>query len=132
AETPEVVQLRAADAAATLDLDRLDDGPVERERTLDAHAEAHLADGEGFLDATGVLGDDDACEHLDTRTRALDDADVHLHGVAGAEVRKVVAERALVKILDQLVSHDSPRQCHRAPRSVSSSKWRATPLWQEP
>src|SRR3954467_4369352 len=97
AQLAEVVQLGAADVTAGHDLDLLDDRGVHREGALDADAEADLADGEGLADAAALTADDDALEDLDARAVALDHADVDLHGVPGAEVGDVVAQRVGVE-----------------------------------
>ena len=104
AKTAQVVQLRATHVTATLDLDLLDDRAVQREGTLDADAEAHLAHGEGLLHAARVAGDDDACEHLDARARAFGDVHVHLDGVTGREDGDVAAEGCRVDGVEDL--HD--------------------------
>src|SRR3954454_23020056 len=93
AQLTEVVQLRPADVAAGDDLDLLDDRGVHREGALDADAEAHLAHGEGLARAAALAADHDALEDLDPGAVALDDADVHLDGVAGTELGDVVAQR---------------------------------------
>src|SRR5829696_1836519 len=108
AEVTEVVQLRPADVAAGEDLDLLDDRGVHREGALDTDAEAHLADGEGLADAAALTADDDALEDLDARAVALDHAHVHLHGVPGAEVGDVAAQRVGVECV-QGVHVGSPR-----------------------
>src|SRR3954469_6687307 len=72
AQLAEVVQLRPADVAAGDDLDLLDDRGVHREGPLDAHAEAHLAHGEGLADAAALAADHHALEDLDARAVALD------------------------------------------------------------
>src|SRR6478609_6400749 len=92
AQTTQVVELRAAHVTTADDLDVVDDRRVQREGALDADAERDLADGEGLADAAAVATDDDALEDLDTRARALDDLDVDLEGVAGAEVGNVRAQ----------------------------------------
>ena len=43
-----------------------------------------------------------ALEDLDARARALDDLDVNVHGVTGAEVRDVVAQGGLVDLVETL------------------------------
>jgi hypothetical protein len=53
----QVVELRAPDSPRVTDLDLVDDRRVHREGPLDAHAEAHLADGEGLTGA-GTLTTD--------------------------------------------------------------------------
>src|SRR5262249_3154931 len=60
-------------------------------RALDPHAVADLADREGLAYARTLAPDDHTLEHLHALLVALDDADVHLQGVARGEVRNVVA-----------------------------------------
>jgi hypothetical protein len=108
AQLAEVVQLGPADVTAGQHLDLLDDGGVHREGALDADAEADLADGEGLADAATLAPDDDTLEDLHTRAAALDDPHVHLHGVAGAEVGDVVAQRRSVEGV-QGVHRSSPQ-----------------------
>src|ERR1700750_370816 len=92
AEVAQVVELGAAHVAAGHELDVVDDRRVHREGALDADLEADFADREGLADALARTADDDALEHLDASACALDDVDVDLHVVAGAEVRDVAAE----------------------------------------
>src|SRR5665647_1085104 len=82
------------------DLDLLDDRAVQREGALDTDAEADLANGVGLADAATVATDADALEHLDTRARALNDLDVNLDVVTGAERRDVVAQACLVDVVE--------------------------------
>ena len=82
------------------DSDLVDDRGVHREGPLDPDTERHLADREGLADTRAVAADDDALEDLDTGAVAFDDLDVHLDGVAGAEVRDVVAQRGLVDVVE--------------------------------
>src|SRR3954447_3510070 len=89
AQVAQVVQLGPADVTAGDDLDLLEDRRVEREGPLDTHAEGDLADGERTADAGAVDTDHDTLEDLDAGPRALDDLDVHLDGVTGAELGKV-------------------------------------------
>src|SRR5690606_4482592 len=86
AQAAQVVQLGATDVTAAEDLDLLDHGRVQREGALHADAEADLADREGAADARALHLDADTLEHLHTGAVALNDVDVHLEGVAGAEV----------------------------------------------
>src|SRR5690606_870344 len=92
AKVAQVVELGAADVTARHDLDVVDDGRVHREGTLHADLEAHLANRERLAHTLALAADDDALEDLDTRAVALDDVDVHLDGVTGAELRDVGAE----------------------------------------
>src|SRR4029079_13193580 len=83
----QVVQLRAADAAAANHLDTIDRGGVEREDALDTDAARYLPHGEGLADAAALAADDDTLEHLDALLVPLDHLHVHAHGVPGAEIR---------------------------------------------
>ena len=62
----------------------------EREDTLHALAEAHLANREAGLLAVGLL-DDDSLEDLDALFVAFLDLDVNLESVTHREVRQVGA-----------------------------------------
>src|SRR3954454_21855962 len=108
AQLAEVVQLGPADVTPSQHLDLLDDRGVHREGALHADAEADLAHGEGLADAAALATQDDALEDLDAGAVALDDPHVHLHGVPGAEVGDVVAERRGVEGV-QGVHRSSPQ-----------------------
>src|SRR3954447_26409120 len=136
AEVAQVVELRAAYVATGHDLDLLEDRGVDREGALDADAEGDLADREGPADARALDSDHDALEHLDAGAVALDDLDVDLDGVAGAEGGDVVAQRGGGQRVDD-VGHDSPRECHRSAADDGGSVWCPSldglalrPLWQ--
>src|SRR5206468_9204982 len=88
--------------------DLLDDRGVHREGPLDTHAEADLAHGEGLPGSAALAADHDALEDLDAGAVALDDADVHLDGVAGTELGDVVAQRVGVECV-QGVHRGNPR-----------------------
>ena len=51
---------------------------------------------EGLADPAALAANDDTLEDLDAFLGALDDLDVHVDGVAGAEGRDVVAQRRLI------------------------------------
>src|SRR5690348_14249662 len=102
AQRAQVVQLRAADVAAGHDLDPVNDRGVHGERTLHAHAEADLADGERLADPPAGPPDHDPLEHLDPGTVALDDPHVHLHGVTGAECGDVGTQRCGVEVVQRV------------------------------
>src|SRR3954471_17318844 len=134
AQVAQVVQLGPADVAAGHDLDLLEDRRVEREGALDTDAEGDLADREGAPDAGALDPDHDALEDLDPRARALGDLDVDLDGVAGAELREVVALGGVAQVgdgTDVLDGHVSPHGCHRSAavgkvnQSVAQSWWPA-------
>ena len=62
------------------------------------------------------IADADALEDLDTGAVALDDLDVDLEGVAGAEIGNVVADaRGGERVDDVGHAWSLPRQCHRSP-----------------
>src|SRR5688572_27070381 len=88
----QVVELGAAHVATDDALDLGDGGGMERERALDTHAVAHLADLEGLAHARAGPADDDALEDLDALLLALHDAHVHLERVAGRELGDVAAQ----------------------------------------
>src|SRR5690606_17982715 len=90
-ELAEVVELRATDAPAAHDVDRRPDRRVEREHPLDADTRGDLADGERLADPATAPGDHDALEGLQAGLVALAHAHHHLDGVAGVELRDVVA-----------------------------------------
>ena len=93
----QVVQLRPVDVPDRLDLDLLDLRRVERKRSLDAHAERLLAHGERLAHAGALALDDDALEDLDAPARALDDLEMHAHGVACLEPGQVGPQLALLE-----------------------------------
>mgnify|MGYP003381052735 CR=1 FL=1 len=86
------------------------------EGALDTDAEGHLAHGEGLTDAAAVATDDDALEHLDARARALDDLDVDVDGVTGAEGRDVALEGDGVELVETL--HDVGSLSHGLPQAI--------------
>src|SRR6185437_8835824 len=94
-------RLGTEDPATGHGLDLLDRGAVHREGALDAHAVAHLADGERLPQAAALAADHNTLEHLDPGAVAFLDPDVHLDGVTGAELRDVVADLGLLKLGDR-------------------------------
>src|SRR5262249_23241329 len=90
---PQVVQLGPADVALGDDLELADHRRVHREGPFDPDpVERDLADGERLAEPSALAPDHDALEHLDALAIALDDAHVHLDGVARPELRQVVAQ----------------------------------------
>ncbi len=81
----QVVQLGTTDLAVTHDLDLLDLGGVHGEGTLNANAEADLADGEGLAAGVAVTTNNVALENLDALAVTLGNAIVHLDRVADVE-----------------------------------------------
>jgi hypothetical protein len=85
-----VVKLGSADVALSSDLEL---GYVRRmqwERALDADTTANLAEGDCLGDPTVLNGDADAFEELNSLFTGFANLNVSLHGVAGADLGKVV------------------------------------------
>src|SRR5664279_261202 len=97
AQIAQVVQLGPANVAAGDQLDAVQVRRVNGKGALHADAETDLANGEGLADTATLPADHMTGEDLDTRTRALDDLDVHLHRVAGTEVRDIGPQRGGVQ-----------------------------------
>src|SRR6476646_7014236 len=96
-----VVELRAVDVADRGDLDLLDLRRVERERPLDADAERLLAHRERLARAGSLPLEHDPLEDLHPPASALDDLEVHAHGVARLEARHV-AQLSALEVLDDV------------------------------
>ena len=92
----QIVELCATDAAVTDDVDVVDLGAVHGEGTLDANAEADLADGEGLAVHSAVTTDDVTLEDLNTLALAFLDAVVNLHVVTNEELRQIGAHLLLL------------------------------------
>jgi hypothetical protein len=105
AETAEVEELGAANLVGAELLDLVDNLGVIGEDTLDALAEAHLADGKSSLRAL-LASDDHAFEGLETLFIAFFDLDLHADKVAGGEVGKVGALKLVSEFLhDRMNGH---------------------------
>jgi hypothetical protein len=65
---------------------------VYGEDTLYADSPAHLAHGDGFLDAGAPAGDDDALEDLDSLLVAFDDSDMDPDRIPRLENGKIIAK----------------------------------------
>ena len=74
---------------------------MQGEHLLHAHAVGNTTHGEGLLDATVLLGDDGALEHLDTLTVAFLNADVHTDGVAHVGHGSLFLQILVAKLLQQ-------------------------------
>ena len=94
---------------------------MQREGALDADAEAHLADGEGLAHTGAVAADDDTLEDLDAGAVTLDDLDVHLDGVTGAERGDVGLQALGVELVELL--HDC---CFLVAPQVATISWFGT------
>src|SRR5690606_17746050 len=85
----QVIELGAANLAATDDLDGLDQRRIDREHTLHAFAVGDLADGEVLVEAGAGAGNDDALIGLDAGARSFGDAHLDADGVARLEFGKL-------------------------------------------
>src|SRR5690606_34833872 len=85
AELAEVVQLRAPDGAATLDLHLGDVRAVQRKHALHAFAMGNLAHRERGIEAAVAPCDDDTLVGLQTLAVAFLHPDLDDDGVAGSE-----------------------------------------------
>lgn len=110
AQIAQVVQLRTADAAAAGDLDGLEVRGVNREGTLYADTEGNLAHGEGLADTGALAADADALEELCTLVVTLNNLDVDVEGIAGAEGRDVVAQLCCIDLVDNVGHTNIPFQ----------------------
>src|SRR5437879_1906022 len=88
----QVIELGAAHVALALHLDRGDQRRVGLERALDAFTRRYLAHDERGIQSAVALGDHHAFERLQPLPLALDDVDVHHHGVARGEIRHLAAQ----------------------------------------
>src|SRR6266480_1083662 len=117
----QVIELGAAHIALALHLDRGDQRRVGLERALDAFTRRYLAHDERGIQSAVALGDHHAFERLHALSLALDDVDIHHHGVARGEIRHVAGEPLdlfLLECLNQI--HVSPCTLSGTPRAASS------------
>src|SRR6266851_8126962 len=91
AASTQVIELGAAHLAAAHDLDRVDHRRIERKDPLHPLAVGNLAHREVLVEARPGAADADALIGLDAGALALDHLDVDEEGVAGLEVRNVLA-----------------------------------------
>src|ERR671930_1564645 len=63
---------------------------------------------EGLACAGALSLEDDALEDLDTAALALDDAEVHAHGVPRLELREAVAQLSALECLDDVGHGEVP------------------------
>jgi hypothetical protein len=99
----QVVELRSANVALPLDIDRLNDRGVQREDPLNADTEADLADGERCARTRSTA----ACDHntfecLNAFASGLDDSYIDHDSVSWTEVRDVVAQLRILDLLDRI------------------------------
>src|SRR5262249_58029731 len=95
----QVIQLGAANLAATHDLDRVDHRRMERKHALDALAVRDLAHREVLVEAGAGAADAHALIGLHARALAFDHLDVDDHGIARGELRDGLAGGKLRHLL---------------------------------
>ena len=78
----QVVQLGTANLTVADNLELGNVRGVYREGLLDAYAVRDAANGNRLVNASVLLGNDDALEHLNTLAVALLDLSVYLYGIA--------------------------------------------------
>ena len=101
---------------------------MDREGALHTDAEGDLADGEGLRNAAALTGDHNALEDLGTGAAALDDLDVHLEGVTGAEVGHIVAQRSGIDLVDQVGHYSLHARATGHGRLVGGAATRLGPI----
>jgi len=89
----QVVQLGAADLAATTNNDINDVGRMIKEGSLDAFVGHDAANGELLVHAATATGNDDSVEDLHALLLSFDNAAVYVHGVADVELGQFRFER---------------------------------------
>ncbi len=106
AQTTEVEELGAANLVGAELLDLVHHLRVQREDTLHALTEAHLADGEGSLRAM-LLGNHNALKGLQTLLLPFLDLYLHAYRVAGDKIGKIRTLELLGQLLhDGMDRHD--------------------------
>src|SRR5207244_1606792 len=95
----QVVELGAANRAARGHLELRDRRRMNGEGPLHADPERDLADREGFAKSSALAPDHDTLEHLHALAGSLDDTNVNLDGVTGAELRHI---RTKERLLDEV------------------------------
>jgi hypothetical protein len=86
AALPQVIQFGPADFAAADRLDIHDIGRMKGKRSFDAFIVDNTADGEHFVHAAPLAGDDHTAEDLNAGFAAFFDAAVYIHGVPDFKV----------------------------------------------
>src|SRR5580700_4528773 len=108
-QVAQVIELRAAHAAAPLDGDVADGRAVGLEHALHTLAVRDLAHGEGGVQPAIAPGDHHTLVGLHALAVAFDHLHLHHHGVAGPELRHLARHALLVDFLDYLAHVRSPR-----------------------
>ena len=90
-ELAQIVELGTTHLTVLVNLDGIDVRRLDGEDTLHTNGSRHLAYGETLLVAMTVDFDNYTAEELDTLFVTLDDFVSNCHGVAGTELRKLLA-----------------------------------------
>ena len=102
AQVTQVVQLRATNLTARQNIDLVNVWGVHWEGTLHTNTEGNLTDGEGLADAGVLTLDHNTTENLHTGLGALDDLDVNVEGVTGAELWNIVAQLCCIDLVENM------------------------------
>src|SRR4051794_38327073 len=113
AQLAQVIQLGATHLAAAHHLDRVDHRRHHGEHTLDAFAVGNLADGEALVEASAGAADADAFIGLHAAAVAFDHLDVDDQGIAGPELRDLLAGGQFVELLFFELLNEVHRNLHR-------------------
>src|SRR5579863_2014593 len=100
-QTPQIVQLGAADPAGPHNIDMIDHGSVQRKDALDTLAEADFAHGDRRTHPSVILRDNGSLERLQALLVAFFDLDVDTNGVAWAKLGVVHGSLVLGQDLGQ-------------------------------
>ena len=87
----QIVQLRAADFTVTNQVNMVNTGGIDRERTFHADPVRHPANSKGFADAAVTLGNHSAFESLQTFTVSFNNFHPDTYSIADVESRKIAA-----------------------------------------
>jgi hypothetical protein len=105
-ETPEVVELSPAYATGANQIDVVNHWCMHRENTLDACAEAYLANSDSFAEADVLTGDNCPLESLQTLFVTFPDTDVHPNCVARTKLRMCLSTNVLAyELADKSILH---------------------------
>ena len=91
----QVIQLGTANLTVADNLELGNVRGMYREGLLDAYAVRDAANGNRLVNASVLLGNDDALEHLNTLAVALLDLSEYLYGIAALQSRQIALELLL-------------------------------------
>lgn len=98
----EVIELRSSDFTFAHNFDLRNARAVDRENSFDTNAIGNAANGEGFIDAAVLFGNDCAFEHLNTFSRTFFDLDGNLDGIADVKLERIFADVLVCKLLENI------------------------------